>query len=139
MFQNLKLTLSRVIFDNRAGLCNSGKIPCISFLKAKSTPSDRYFPTKDKQPLVLHYIQYEHTSQMYNIQHGLGKNKTGRDEAYGHRTGDAENSPAAIHHSSLEIYISLLWVKKALCIKKFIVPWFAVSINLLGKSHQSVP
>lgn len=41
-----------------------------------------YFPTKDKQPLVLHYIQYEHTSQMYNIQHGLRKNKTGRDEAY---------------------------------------------------------
>lgn len=53
--------------------------------------------------------------------------------------GDAENSATTIHHSSLEIYISFLWVKKALCIKIFIVPWFAISINLLGKSHQSVP
>lgn len=47
--------------------------------------------------------------------------------------------PPTIHHSSLEIHINLLWVKKALCIEKFIVPWFAVSIHLLGKSHQSAP
>lgn len=50
------------------------------------------------------------------------------------------NSPTTIHHSSLEIYINLLWVKKGTLHKKeFIVPWFAISINLLRKSHQSVP
>lgn len=56
-----------------------------------------------------------------------------------HLKGDAENSATTIHHSSLAIYISFLGVKKALCITKFIVLWFAISINLLGKSHQSVP
>lgn len=47
--------------------------------------------------------------------------------------------PPTVHHSSLEIQSNLLWVKKALRIEKFIVPWFAVSIHLLGKSHQSAP
>lgn len=54
---------------------------------------------------------------MYNIQNDLRKNKTRQDGVYA-ISKEMMNSPTTIHHSSLEIYISLLWVKTALCIEK---------------------
>lgn len=83
-----------------------------------------------------HYIQHEYISETYSTQHDLRINQWGGNEW--RPKGEAAMAHP-IHHHSWQICSFLLWVKKVFWIEKCIISWFAISIKLLGKSHQNIP